>query len=359
MKPSLSTSRHQTILYCVASLSVAVLPAIADDDATTPWQVRVSANTMFNVSVSFKGHPVLPVLTSSHDQPGAANYDNGYVGRDISGGPNLSTYWGYNQSSQQIISGGNVTGLNYERTTPLAGQNSLCNDAGPSVGADIMLRRQLGKWNGARYGLELGASFNQAHLNDDSSYSTAGQRTGNSYRMLAPIDAGLFPPAGYQGPQNGLGPIINPTPTAGQSSIVPGAVLASGSREADADIFGLRFGPYLELPISKRLSASVSAGGSIALVRDRVSWVERLAVNTATDSGYWTGQSSVSGDSFGVTAGFYAGADVNYSLSKSWALTGGVRFQDAGTYTHHIGQGQMDLNLSNTFIVSVGVGYSF
>lgn len=359
MKTFLTTSQCRAILCCAAGLSASVLPALADDDAASSWQVRASANTLFNVSASFKGHPASPLLTSGHDQPGAANYDNGYVGRDVSGDPNLSTYWGYNQSRQQIISGGNVTGLNYERTTPLAGQSSPRMDADPSAGVDITLRRQLGKWHEVRYGLELGASFNQAHLKDDSSYLTAGQRTGYSYGMLAPIDAGLFPPAGYQGPYNGLGPIINPTPTAGQSSMVPGAVQVSGSREVNADIFGFRFGPYLELPITKKLSASVSAGGAVALVHDHVSWSEQLAVNSATVNGYWTGQSSASGDSVGVTAGFYAGADLNYLLSKNWTLFAGARFQDAGTYSHHIGQGQVDLNLGQTVSLEMGVGYSF
>ena len=314
---------------------------------------------MFNVSASFRGHPSAPLLVNSHDQPSAANYDNGYVGRDISGDPNYSTYWGYNQSSQQIISSGNVTGLNYERTTALAGQGSPRTDADPSVGADITLRRQLGKWHEMRYGLELGASFNQAHLKSDSSYLTAGQRTGYSYGLAAPIDASLFPPAGYQGPYSGAGLNINPTPTTGQSSIVPNAVLVSGSREVDADIFGFRLGPYLELPITKKLSASISAGGALVLVHDHVSWSEQLAVNTAAVNGYWTGQSSVSGDSVGVTAGFYAGLDVNYLLSKNWTVFAGARFQDAGTYTHHLGDGEMDLNLGQTFSLELGLGYSF
>ena len=359
MKTFLITLQCRRILCCAVGLSASVLSARADDDTASAWQVRVSANTLFNVSARFKGHPGLPLLTSSHDQPGAANYDNGYVGRDISGDPNLSTYWGYNQSSQQIISGGNVTGLNYQRTTPLAGQSSPSMDADPSVGGEITLRRQLGKWHELRYGLELGASYNHVDLKDNSSYMTTGQRTGYSYGLAAPINAGLFPPAGYQGPHNGLGPVINPTPTAGSSSAVPNAVLVSGSREVNADIFGFRFGPYFELPITKKLSTSVSAGGAVALVHDHVSWTEQLAVNTATDNGYWTGQSSVSGDSVGATAGFYAGADLNYLLSKGWTLFGGIRFQDAGTYSHHIGQGQVDLNLGQTFTVDLGVGYSF
>jgi hypothetical protein len=359
MKPSSPTPNWRAFLCCGIGLSVIGSAAQADEDAAPPWQLRVSANALFNVSASFKGHPSPQLLTSGHERPGAQNYDNGYAGRDVSSDPNLSTYWGYNQASQQILSGGNVTGLNYERTSFSADQSSRRSDVDPGPGGDIILRRQIGKWSKARFGLDLGFSYNKANAEDDSSYWAAGQRTTYAHGLLAPINAGLFPSAGYQGPHYGLGPILNPTPTVGQTTTVPGAVLVSGSRQVDADLFGVRLGPCLELPISKELLIAISAGGAIALVRDTVSWTERVAVNTATDIGYWTGQSSAAGDSFGVTAGFYAGADVSYLFSKSWALFGGVRFQDAGTYTHQIGQGQMELDLRQTFSVSLGVGYSF
>jgi len=188
---------------------------------------------------------------------------------------------------------------------------------------------------------------------------TDGQRTDYTHGLAAAMPAGLFPPAGYQGPYSGLGPNLNPTPTAGQTTTSVGAVLASGSREVDADIFGFRFGPYLELPITRRFSVSASAGLALALVHDQVWWTEQLAVNTANVNHYWTGQSSVAGDSLGVTAGFYLGAGVNYYLSPKLRLFGGGRFQDAGTYRHEIGQGEMNLDLRQAFNLELGLGYSF
>jgi hypothetical protein len=359
MKTFLTATQCRTVLICAVGLATPVMPVLAGQETNSNWQIRFSANTMFNVSASFRGHPAAPLLSNSHDQSGAANYDNGYVGRDVSGDPNYSTYWGYNQSSQQILSGGNVVGLNYERTTPLANAGSPRLDADPSVGGDLNLRREITKWGEVRFGLELGASYNKVDIKDSSSYYTTGQRTAYSYGLAAPMDASLFPPAGYQGPFNGLGPIINPTPTTGQTAMVPNAVLVSGTREVEADIFGFRLGPYIEMPLSKRFSASISAGALVALVHDHVNWSENLAVNTATVSGYWTGSSSVSGDSCGVTAGFYAGADVSFQMSENWSLFAGARFQDAGTYTHHLGDGEMNLNQGQTFSLELGVGYSF
>ena len=76
-------------------------------------------------------------------------------------------------------------------------------------------------------------------------------------------------------------------------------------------------------------------------------------------NGYWTGQSSVSGTSWGVTAGFYAGVDLNYQLSRRWAVVAGAKFLDAGTYTHELGQGQMNLDLGKAFSFNLGAGFSF
>jgi hypothetical protein len=289
--------------------------------------------------------------------PGAVNYDNGYVGLDISGDPNYSTYWGYNQASQQILSGGNVVGLNYQKTTVPTGIGSPSADADPAPGAEITLRRQLTEWGPARFGLELGADYNHAEVNDSSSYSAAAKQTAYSYAFPVPVAPGLFPPPGYQGPFNGAGLNINPTATTGGSISVPNAVSISGKRDVTADLFGFRFGPYVELPVTKRFSASLSAGVLVALVYDSVTWSENLSVNTG--SVVWSGSSSVSGDSVGVTAGVYVGGDLSYKLSKDWSVIGGVKFQDAGTYTHDIGAGKMDLNLGHAISANLGIGYSF
>ena len=258
MKEILTTTQCRAILFSVASLTA--WSAMAGDSADDNWQVRFSANTLFNVSASFQGHPGAVSLSSPNDQPGAANYDNGYVGRDVSGDPHLSTYWGYTQSSQQIISGGNVTGLRYDRTAPLANASSPDLNFDPSVGGDLELRRQLTKFGKVRFGLELGASYNHVDMVDSSSYMTAAQRTSDIYNMAAPINSALFPPPGYQGPYNGAGPVIDPTRAGQSSSTIGNAVLVSGRREVEANIFGFRLGPYLELPITKRFSADVSAG---------------------------------------------------------------------------------------------------
>lgn len=375
MKKYLTPLQCQVVLSGLVALSAAVPVARADDaaaptahaddaltksdDSESKWQISASANVLFNISAHFSGHPSKPALGNPNELPGAVNYDNGYVGRDVSGDPNFSTYWGYNQASQQVISGGNVTGLNYQRTTASGGGTSPDKDSGASPGAEITLRREITEWGPARFGLELGADYNHAEMKDSSGYYTSGDRTTYSYGFPTPVQTGLFPPPGYQGPFNGAGLNINPTGTTGQTISVANAVYVTGNRDVTADLFGFRFGPYVELPITKRFNVSLSAGALVALVYDSVTWSENLSVNTATATGYWTGSSSASDNSVGVTAGVYVGGTMSYQLSKDWSVLCGVRFQDAGTYSHDIGAGKMDLNLGHAISANLGVGYSF
>jgi len=349
MKTFLSPAASRTLLGCALGVSLSNLSASADDPDPA-WQVRFSGNALFNVSASFKGHLSVP---STAPMPSVINYDNGYVGRDISGDPALSTYWGYNNSSQRVISGPNVTGLNFQAITPVLGQSAPRMDADASPGGELTLRRRLGRYRSLAYGLELGGGFNQITLKDSADYSAPGVQTTASYAMAAPINSGLIPIPGYRGPYDGFGAIINPTPLSSHSSTVPGLVQVSDSRAMDADIFGFRFGPYLELPLAKNLAISLSAGAALAFVHDHLDWTETLAVNGQTTS------ASVSGDSVGMTAGFYAGADLEYRLEKNWLIFGGAKMQNAGTYSHHIGTGQMDLDLGQAFSLQAGMGYSF
>jgi hypothetical protein len=365
MKKYLSASQCRLVLSGCVGVTAALSAARAEegltkiDSSESVWQVSASGNTLLNVSASFRGHPAYPSLSSPNDRPGAANYDNGYVGRDVSGDPNLSTYWGYTQASQQIISGGSVVGLNYERTSALADPSSPRAEADPSYGGEIALRRQIKRWGDVRFGLEFGASYNKVDVKDSGDYFSGAQRTDVAYGFPAPVSTALFPPPGYSGPFNGAGLVINPTPTTGPTVAVPGATLVGGSREVEADVFGLRLGPYFDLPVTEKISFTFSTGLLVAVVHDDVTWSETLAVGSATAPGYWTGASSRSGDSTGVTAGIYVGGGLNFHLTDSWSLIAGVRFQDAGTYQHDIGNGQMDLNLGQAISANLGVGYSF
>ena len=361
MTPTSSIIRHGNFWLCLPlGLAVTIPNAGLAADSNGNYRVSFSLGAAFNISAKFSGHPGALNLQSSQSQAGAANFDNGFVGADVSGDPNLTTFWGYSRVNQPVADGnGNVIGLNYERTTVAADSMSPKIDADPSLAGEILLRRSISTSGGRTIGVELGVSYMSLSLHDDSAYTVDGQRTGYSFALPSPVNAELFPPPGYQGPFNGLGLNLNQSQTTGQTVAAPAAIAVSGSRRIDADVFGFRLGPYWEIQFDETLAASFSAGAVVAFINDSVTWSESISVNTATDNGYWTGQSSASGSRSGVAYGYYVGADVNWSLNERWSVVGGCRVQDLGTYTHGIGLGQMQLSLRRSIFVSLGVGYSF
>lgn len=363
MKNYLTSNQCRAVLCGVAGLATLltnVQAAESGEPTESKWKVSVSANAMFNLSAKFKGHPGLATPTSPNAQPGAENYDNGFAGLDISGDPNFSSYWGYSDASQQIVSGPDVTGLTFERTTLVGGSSgSSSKDADVSFGGEVLLRRELFKRENLRGGLEFGFSYNPVSVSSSSSYTADGERTSYTYNMAAPIDSTFFPPPGYQGSSSGIGPLINPTPIVGPTTSIPGAVLVTGSRNVDADIFGFRVGPYLELPVTKKFSAAISAGVMVAVIADDVSWTENFSVNTSTTTGFLNSTSSASESSTGVVAGGYVGLDAGYEFTKNWSVVAGARFQSLGSYQHSLGAGKMELDLGSAFSVNVGIGWSF
>jgi len=358
-----STNHQCRALLCgISSLAtlLSAMPATrADEPATSKWRASFSGNSLFNVSANFKGHPATPTLAGPNNMPGAENYDNGYVGRDISNDPDYSTYWGYTQSGQPIYSGSGIIGLNFERTTAAAGLSSPDKDASVSFGGELALRRDLAQRGNLRLGLEFGFSYNPVGIHDLAGYTTDGQRSGYTYNLPGPVDSALFPPPGYQGPYNGLGLIINPTAIPGATTVASDAVLVTGSRKVDADIFGFRLGPYLEFALSDKFHAALSVGGMAAIVQDDVRWSENLSVSTATMSGYWTGSSSASDSSSGVVGGVYAGLGLGYRLTDKLGITAGARFQSLCTYGHNFGAGEMELDFGSAVTAHVGISWNF
>lgn len=360
MTRTLSISRRRKLWCCLSVGLVVLFPSLSSGaHPDKKHSVSLSVGAAFNVSAKFRGHPGTPNMQNPQGQSGTTYFDNGYVGPDVSGDASLTTFWGYNRADQPMIASGNVIGLNYERTTVTPGSTSPRLDADPSLSGEILVRRRIANSGCVTFGVEFGASYTRFDLDDNSPYSTDGQRTGYSFSLPSPVDADLFPPAGYQGPFNGLGPNLSLGQTTGQTTTVPGAVAVSGTRRVEADIFGFRLGPYLEFPFNEKFAASISGGAVVALIADRVTWNENVSVNAATDNGYWTGQTSARGSRCGAAYGYFVSADVSFSMSEHWSTVAACRLQGLGTYKHKIGEGEMRLDLSQSFIASLAVRYSF
>jgi len=156
-------------LALFVSLLLAPTSSSAEDSGTNYLnQVTVSARFGFNMSARFKGLAALPLPMSSRltARGDHYNYDDGYVLTDNSGNFGGQTwYWGYDNSASQIA--GNTVLLS--RSTVMGGSAAQSLDSEPSVGAEVVFRRQLGGREWFRFGVEAAANYQNMTASGSSS----------------------------------------------------------------------------------------------------------------------------------------------------------------------------------------------
>ena len=119
-------------------------------------------------------------------------------------------------------------------------------------------------------------------------------------------------------------------------------------------VWGFRLGPYAEYPLSQKIDLWFSGGLAVGVVDGSASWNETASIaggNTLVGSG--------GGSDLGLLWGGYLSANVSWQLSEHWSAEGGVQYQYLGTYEHNFGGQAMQLDLSKSVFITIGLGYSF
>jgi hypothetical protein len=306
----------------------------------------------FNIPVSFRNFGSFAMPHSGHNLDGAAyNFDNGYVYPDA-GTPNSGTthYWGYTGSTYNGGSQlpGNGTILMQRASSP--GLSSGSSEQDPESGFELTYNRELGRNDHFRWGLEAGFNFMNVTADDSHPIAGNGSLLTDAFPLLVPTD--LMPPAGYQGRKNYPGVVIGATP---QSSTVSGIPeIVTGSRNLDADVYGLRLGPYVEIPLGSGFSATVSGGLSLAEINSDFRFTEIIHAGAAT-----LPATQGSGSNNELKVGGYVEGNLSYELSHSTGVFAGVQFQDLGKYIHSENGRDAVLDLSKSIFVTLGISYSF
>jgi hypothetical protein len=327
----------------------------AEDQGTNYLdRVTASARFGFNLSARFRGLASLPQPMSSRLTPsgGRYNYDDGYALADISGNHDGQTwYWGYDSSASQI-SGNNIL-LSRSSVTGGAPPQSL--DSDPTIGAEIVYRRQLFVQKNGRFGFEVAANYQNMHVSG-SSYGTANvNRTTDAY----PYTTGTTPPTAtssspYQGSFEGPGFVIGDSPVSSTTTVITDGATVVGSQHLETDIWGFRLGPYLDIPLADQWTLSFSGGLAVGLINPSVSWSETVSV-----AGGGAGSISASAsDSRALWGGYFAGS-LTWQLSDRWSLLAGVQYQKLQEYEHSFAGQKVELNLQSSFFLTMGVGFSF
>lgn len=350
------------------------LPTHGESDDSLIDHLTFSARFGFNINAKF-GPRVTP-------GGGLYNYLDGYVLRDSTGNfdptstfPGITQYWGYDSSARQrdgmpTFAGNGVNGVNgvnyptIGMTRGPAGvdllNHSLSDD--PLVGGELGYMREFGHSDDGRWvwGGEAAVNYANLCMQADSGFNGLGVQD------YYPYFPGTVPPGSptstgqpYQGPYapNTSGPqhvLIGDT-LIGSASV---PLNVSGHQEFKADLWGLRVGPYLQRTMGKdrQIELNLVGGLAVALVDAQASWRETVIVNN--DFANATTHSG-SGSATDVLWGYYVGANVSWHLSKRWDVNGGVQFQDVGNYRENLGSRQVELDMSKSIFVTLGVSFKF
>jgi hypothetical protein len=313
---------------------------------STRFGLNMSARFTGPTSLSFSGNP------RTTPRGDLYNYDDGYVLTDISGNLGGQTwYWGYDDSASQIS--GNTILLN--RSTATGDFSSPSFDSDPQLGAELTYNRMLGTTRNLRYGLEAAANYLNLSLHKSSTSSGTLSRVTDAY----PFTPGTTPPAAtpsnpYQGSFEGPGFVIGDTPVSSTVTIVPGGFTVAGRRDFDADLWGFRLGPYLDLPFDTNFNVWISGGLAVGWLNGEASWSE-----TVTLSGTGSASSSGRGRHDDFLWGGYVAANVSWDFYDRWSVVGGVQYQSLGVYRHNFGTRQAELDFRNSIFATIGLSARF
>jgi hypothetical protein len=357
----MASNPSTTVTGATASYEVRQLIAdrLSTNEAFLLWATnrlnRFSFNARFglNISAKFKRARSMSLTTPPRTTPDGNryNYDDGYVLTDISGNAGGQTWnWGYDQPGQ--IAGNTIS---MHRSTVLANAPSATgvDEDDPQSGFEFTYDRELGNRDKLHYGLEAAVNYMNISLKDTSVFSGNVSRLTDAYPFTPGTTPPLTPPS-YQGSFNGPGFVLGSTPVSSTTALIPGGATIVDQRNYDADIWGFRLGPYAEYPLSQNIDLWFSGGLAAALVDGSASWKE-----TAFIAGGGTAVGSGGGSDLGLLWGGYLSAKVSWQLSERWSAEGGVQYQYLGTYEHNFGGQVMQLDLSKSVFITVGLGYSF
>jgi hypothetical protein len=358
--------KSRVFMSCLISLStVAVFRVVGEEESGTPFPVKLEATPPetlnrlglsyrmgLNITANFKNFGRFSVPNPRLNLDGDSyNYDNGYVYPDA-GTPNSGTthYWGYDGVTYNGASQlpGNGTLLMQRASARGLSSGDLQDD--PQSGLELTYNRELGRTRNFRWGLEAAFNYMNVSLHDNHPITGNASLLTDAFPLLVPEN--LMPPAGYQGRKNTPGVVIGASPQTSSQTAIPEIV--TGSREFDADIFGFRLGPYVEIPLSRKISLGFSGGLSVAEVNSDFGFTETIQAGSVTLPS--THGSSSHND---LLAGAYVSGNVSCALNHSTRFDAGVQFQDLGQYSHPVNGREAMLDLSKSVFVTLGLSYSF
>ena len=283
------------------------------------------------------------------------NYDDGYVLTDSTGNYlGLTTYWGYDTASQ-YNPGADTVAFNRTTAAGIAADSSSGSDK-PYPGFELTYDREFLKkenWHDMRFGLEAALNYMKISVNNSSSASGTVSTTTDVYQLPGTTPSSAPFQGTFDGSPGGYS-LLGVPPISSSTVVTPGATFMTQDH-FDAGLWGGRLGPYVELPLSEKWNLRLSGGLAVGLLNGNATWNQTLTVpgggSPITAAG--------GGDAFQMLWGYYASLDATWQINKRWAVDGAVQFQDLGKFSHSFQGRRVELDLSRSLFVELGVSYSF
>lgn len=367
----MKTNWNQVAITIAVLLTANAARAASNDPQMLLEEKPVSKNHLIlsyrlglNITADFRRLGGFPALTDPGPDTGATenrNYDNGYNRVDITGNnhqpgfPDTTWNWGF--QGGDAVQGNSI--VLHSSSSP-ANAVSKNNDDGVNHGFEIAYQRELrreAKWRG---GLEAAFGFTTLSIGDERILHNEVNQIIDTFPAPGGVEVipgyPFGPNDGYSGSFNGPGPLLDSSLDPGQRvrTVLTDVTTITGRRQLDADIYLFRLGPYVDFPLTEKLSVFLNGGLNIAIGATEFSFTETVAFDNGiramrTDAGSQTD----------VLVGGYAGGGLAYSFNKRWRGMAGAQFQTAGRSINEQGGKQSVLDMGQTIIVTIGVGYSF
>lgn len=324
-------------------------------------KIGLSYRMGLNITVDFKKLGGFQPVSDPGPATGSTfnrNYDNGSYNRvDVSGNANATTwYWGYENAGQIR---GNTIVMESSSSPANAVSNNREND--PQHGFEVSYSRQLHRHENVRFGIESAFGYTLVDANDSHVLRNHVDRISDAFVVPEGVD--VIPQAPYHGTFLGPGPLMSSSPQR-ITTVVSRDAIITGERKIDSDVFTLRLGPYMEVPVYKKLSFILSGGLTLVVADTEFSYRETVFLS---DTGQTSGPRSSSGSETDFLVGGYVAGTLSYELTSRFSLFSGVQFQAAGrsvTDSETVGRNSLThkesvLDLGESLVLVFGGSYSF
>lgn len=315
-------------------------------------RIKVNSRFGFNIDADFRS---ISAPQTAMGDPGPESgggidreYESGYVRVDSSENADGKTwYWGYTGERPAGLDGPQVDleadTIAFDSRSASGGSNSNGISDDPQPGIEISYQRYIGEVDKTTWGVEGAFTYLNLSISDGRMLSTTTTTTTDYFSL-----GGIIPPLPpYEGSFSGPGPVISDEPF--RRTVSQGSTTVTGERKLDGSLYGIRVGPFVEIPLFERTSLQISGGLAAVYAHSEFSYNEMIGASrnaaSSTDSEWlWGG---------------YAQGNVMIDITETMGIFGGVQFQALENFKQQAGNRESELHLGASIFANFGMSVAF